>query len=232
MIQISVHSLVFIAKQADALLVVDNCFCTPAIQRPLLMGADLIIHSATKYIDGQGRCLGGAVVGSQELIDPVIGVLRSAGPTMSPFNAWVFLKGLETLSVRMKAHSENAQRLAEWLEQHPKVARVNFCGLKQHPQYELANRQQSMPGGVLSFEVAGDQAAAWSVIDATRMVSITANLGDVKTTITHPATTTHGRLTDEQRQAAGISQALIRVAVGLEHIDDIIRDLGRGLDAL
>ena len=227
-----IKALVFIAKQADALLVVDNCFCTPAIQRPLLMGADLIIHSATKYIDGQGRCLGGAVVGSQELIDPVIGVLRSAGPTMSPFNAWVFLKGLETLSVRMKAHSENAQRLAEWLEQHPKVARVNFCGLKQHPQYELANRQQSMPGGVLSFEVAGDQAAAWSVIDATRMVSITANLGDVKTTITHPATTTHGRLTDEQRQAAGISQALIRVAVGLEHIDDIIRDLGRGLDAL
>lgn len=227
-----IKALVSIAKQADALLVVDNCFCTPAIQRPLLMGADLIIHSATKYIDGQGRCLGGAVVGSQELIDPVIGVLRSAGPTMSPFNAWVFLKGLETLSVRMKAHSENAQRLAEWLEQHPKVARVNFCGLKQHPQYELANRQQSMPGGVLSFEVAGDQAAAWSVIDATRMVSITANLGDVKTTITHPATTTHGRLTDEQRQAAGISQALIRVAVGLEHIDDIIRDLGRGLDAL
>ena len=227
-----IKALVTIAKQANALLVVDNCFCTPAIQRPLLMGADLIIHSATKYIDGQGRCLGGAVVGSQELIDPVIGVLRSAGPTMSPFNAWVFLKGLETLGVRMKAHSDNAQRLAEWLTQHPKVSRVNFCGLPEHPQYQLAQSQQSMPGGVLSFEVAGDQAEAWSVIDATRMVSITANLGDVKTTITHPATTTHGRLTDEQRQAAGISQALIRVAVGLEHIDDIIRDLARGLDAL
>ena len=221
-----------IAKSANALFVVDNCFCTPAIQRPLMLGADLIIHSATKYIDGQGRCLGGAVVGSRELIDPVIGVLRSAGPTMSPFNAWVFLKGLETLGIRMKAHSENALELAQWLEQHPAVKKVNFCGLTSHPQYELASQQQTLPGGVLSFEVYGGQPEAWQVIDATRMVSITANLGDVKTTITHPATTTHGRLSDEQREAAGISQALIRVAVGLEHIDDIKKDLARGLDGI
>ena len=221
-----------IAKEANALFVVDNCFCTPALQKPLLWGADLVVHSATKYIDGQGRCIGGAVVGSSELIEPVIGVLRSAGPTMSPFNAWVFTKGLETLSLRMKAHSENALQLAQWLQQHPKVKTVNYCGLENHPGYALAKKQQSGFGGVLSFEVIGDREEAWKVVDATRMISITANLGDVKTTITHPGTTTHGRLSEDERQKAGISQALLRVAVGLESIDDIQRDLARGLDAL
>ena len=221
-----------IAKAANALFVVDNCFCTPALQRPLQWGADLVVHSATKYIDGQGRCVGGAVVGSAELIEPVIGVLRSAGPTMSPFNAWVFTKGLETLSLRMKAHSENALQLAQWLQQHPNVKTVNYCGLENHPGYVLAKKQQSGFGGVLSFEVIGGRDEAWQVVDATRMISITANLGDVKTTITHPGTTTHGRLSEEERQKAGISQALLRVAVGLENIDDIQRDLARGLDAL
>ena len=221
-----------IAKAANALFLVDNCFCTPALQKPLLWGADLVVHSATKYIDGQGRCIGGAVVGSSELIEPVIGVLRSAGPTMSPFNAWVFTKGLETLSLRMKAHSENALQLAQWLQQHPKVKTVNYCGLENHPGYALAKKQQSGFGGVLSFEVIGGREEAWKVVDATRMISITANLGDVKTTITHPGTTTHGRLSEDERQKAGISQALLRVAVGLENIDDIQRDLARGLDAL
>ena len=221
-----------ISRDAGALFVVDNCFCTPAAQLPLALGADLVVHSATKYIDGQGRCLGGAVVGSQELIEPIIGVLRSAGPTMSPFNAWVFLKGLETLSLRMKAHSENALALAQWLEQHPNVTKVNYCGLPSHPQHELARTQQRLFGGVLSFEVAGGREQAWKVVDATRMISITANLGDTKTTITHPGTTTHGRLTDEQRDQAGISQALVRVSVGLESVDDIIKDLARGLDSL
>jgi len=221
-----------IAKAANALFVVDNCFCTPALQRPLQWGADLVVHSATKYIDGQGRCVGGAVVGSAELIEPVVGVLRSAGPTMSPFNAWVFTKGLETLSLRMKAHSENALQLAQWLQQHPNVKTVNYCGLDNHPGHALAKKQQSGFGGVLSFEVTGGRDEAWQVVDATRMISITANLGDVKTTITHPGTTTHGRLSEEERQKAGISQALLRVAVGLENIDDIQRDLARGLDAL
>jgi O-succinylhomoserine sulfhydrylase len=221
-----------IAQAANALFVVDNCFCTPALQKPLLWGADLVVHSATKYIDGQGRCIGGAVVGSSELIEPVIGVLRSAGPTMSPFNAWVFTKGLETLSLRMKAHSDNALQLAQWLQQHPKVKTVNYCGLENHPGYALAKKQQSGFGGVLSFEVIGGREEAWKVVDATRMISITANLGDVKTTITHPGTTTHGRLSEDERQKAGISQALLRVAVGLENIDDIQRDLARGLDAL
>jgi O-succinylhomoserine sulfhydrylase len=198
----------------------------------LQWGADLVVHSATKYIDGQGRCVGGAVVGSAELIEPVVGVLRSAGPTMSPFNAWVFTKGLETLSLRMKAHSENALQLAQWLQQHPNVKTVNYCGLENHPGHALAKKQQSGFGGVLSFEVTGGRDEAWQVVDATRMISITANLGDVKTTITHPGTTTHGRLSEEERQKAGISQALLRVAVGLENIDDIQRDLARGLDAL
>ncbi len=221
-----------IAKATNALFVVDNCFCTPALQKPLLWGADLVVHSATKYIDGQGRCIGGAVVGSSELIEPVIGVLRSAGPTMSPFNAWVFTKGLETLSLRMKAHSGNAQQLAQWLQQHPKVKTVNYCGLENHSGHALAKKQQSDFGGVLSFEVIGGREEAWKVVDATHMMSITANLGDVKTTITHPGTTTHGRLSEDERQKAGISQALLRVAVGLENIDDIQRDLARGLDAL
>lgn len=220
------------ARDTNTLLVVDNCFCTPALQRPLALGADLVIHSATKYIDGQGRCLGGAVVGRRELLEPVIGVLRSAGPTLSPFNAWVFTKGLETLDIRMQAHSRNAQQLAEWLQQHPNVVKVNYVGLPSHPQYELAQRQQSAAGGVLSFEVRGGREQAWQVVDATRMISITANLGDTKTTITHPATTTHGRLTDEQRDAAGIRQSLLRVAVGLESVADIQRDLARGLDSL
>ncbi len=227
-----IRAIAALSRDAGAMLVVDNCFCTPAAQKPLALGADLVVHAATKYIDGQGRCLGGAVVGSAELIDPVIGVLRSAGPTMSPFNAWVFLKGLETLSLRMKAHSENAQLLAEWLEAHPKVTKVNYCGLPTHPQYELARSQQSLSGGVLSFEVAGGREEAWKVVDATRLISITANLGDTKTTITHPGTTTHGRLTDEQRAEAGISQALVRISVGLEDIEDIKKDLARGLDLL
>ncbi|MFP6846587.1 MAG: O-succinylhomoserine sulfhydrylase [Thalassolituus sp.] len=227
-----IRTLAELAKETNTLLVVDNCFCTPALQKPLALGADLVIHSATKYIDGQGRCIGGAVVGSAELIEPVVGVLRSVGPTMSPFNAWVFLKGLETLGLRMKAHSENALALAQWLEQHPKVTKVNYVGLPTHPQHELAMSQQTLGGGVLSFEVAGGREAAWKVIDATRMISITANLGDTKTTVTHPGTTTHGRLTDEQRDAAGISQALIRIAVGLEDVQDIIADLASGLDAL
>ena len=227
-----IRALAELAKETNTLLVVDNCFCTPALQKPLALGADLVIHSATKYIDGQGRCIGGAVVGSAELIEPVVGVLRSVGPTMSPFNAWVFLKGLETLGLLMKAHSENALALAQWLEQHPKVTKVNYVGLPTHPQHELAMSQQTLGGGVLSFEVAGGREAAWKVIDATRMISITANLGDTKTTVTHPGTTTHGRLTDEQRDAAGISQALIRIAVGLEDVQDIIADLASGLDAL
>lgn len=221
-----------LAHQNDVLLVVDNCFCTPAIQQPLKLGADLVVHSATKYIDGQGRCVGGAVVGSFELIEPVIGVLRSAGPTMSPFNAWVFTKGLETLSLRMKAHTENALALAQWLEQQPNVTKVNYCGLPSHPQYQLAQQQQSMFGGVLSFEVKGGREGAWKVVDATRMISITANLGDAKTTITHPATTTHGRLTDEERERAGISQGLLRIAVGLESVADIQKDIAAGLNAL
>ena len=233
MIEIAdIPAIAQLAHQSECLLVVDNCFCTPAIQRPLALGADLVVHSATKYIDGQGRCVGGAVVGSEELIEPVIGVLRSAGPTMSPFNAWVFTKGLETLALRMKAHTENAQALAQWLETQPKVRQVNYCGLPSHPQHQLAQQQQSMFGGVLSFEVEGGREAAWAVVDATRMISITANLGDAKTTITHPATTTHGRLTDEERARAGISQGLLRVAVGLENIADIQRDLALGLNAL
>lgn len=227
-----IPALADLAHQHDALLVVDNCFCTPAIQRPLALGADLVVHSATKYIDGQGRCMGGAIVGSDELIEGVIGVLRSAGPTMSPFNAWVFTKGLETLSLRMKAHTENATALALWLEQQPNVSKVNYCGLPSHPQFELAKQQQSMAGGVLSFEVVGGRDAAWKVVDATRMISITANLGDAKTTITHPATTTHGRLTEEERERAGISQGLLRVAVGLENIEDIQKDLAGGLNVL
>lgn len=214
-------------------LVVDNCFCTPVLQRPLELGADIVVHSATKYLDGQGRCIGGAVVGDRELVgEEVFGVLRTAGPTMSPFNAWVFLKGLETLELRMHAHSRNAQQLAEWLESHPQIERVYFPGLASHPQHELAKRQQRAPGSIVSFVVRGGQPAAWSLIDATRMLSITANLGDTKTTITHPATTTHGRLTPEQRNEAGIGHGLVRVAVGLENIEDIQADLAHGLDNL
>lgn len=227
---VDITALAEIAHSGDALLVVDNCFCTPALQRPLALGADVVVHSATKYLDGQGRAMGGAVVGDAERVGKeVFGVLRTAGPTMSPFNAWIFLKGLETLSLRMRAHSDNAQQLAEWLESHPQIARVHYPGLISHPQHALAGRQQSGYGGIVSFEVRGGQAAAWRVVDATRLISITANLGDAKSTITHPATTTHGRLSVDQRTAAGISDGLLRVAVGLESIHDIITDLARGL---
>jgi O-succinylhomoserine sulfhydrylase len=222
-----------IAHAQDCLLVVDNCFCTPALQRPLSLGADIVIHSATKYLDGQGRCLGGAVVGPQDLVgEEVYGVMRTAGPTMSPFNAWVFLKGLETLSLRMRAHSESALALARWLEDQAAVEQVHYPGLPSHPQHHLAGAQQSAFGGIVSFELRGGREAAWSVIDTCRMLSITANLGDTKTTITHPATTTHGRLSDAQRAAAGIGESLVRMSVGLEAVEDIQRDLARGLDRL
>lgn len=225
-----IRALADLAHRRQCLLVVDNCFCTPALQRPLELGADIVIHSATKYLDGQGRCIGGAVVGDDERVGKdIYGVLRTTGPTMSPFNAWVFLKGLETLKLRMKAHSESTLHLAQWLEAQPAVKRVNYPGLVSHPQHALAKQQQSAFGGVLSFELIGGQKEAWALIDATRMVSITANLGDAKTTITHPATTTHGRLTPEQRADAGISDGLLRIAVGLEEVDDIIADVKRGM---
>lgn len=210
----------------------DNCFCTPALQQPLKLGADVVIHSATKYIDGQGRSMGGVVAGSRKLMEGVVGFLRTAGPTLSPFNAWIFLKGLETLRVRMQAHCAAAQDVAEWLEQQPGIERVYYAGLASHPQHELAKRQQKGFGAVVSFEVKGDKAAAWRFIDATRMISITTNLGDTKTTIAHPATTSHGRLSPQERENAGIRDNLIRVAVGLEDVDDIKKDLARGLAAL
>ncbi|HYE36480.1 O-succinylhomoserine sulfhydrylase [Methylocaldum sp.] len=223
-----INRLATIAKQNGSLLVVDNCFCTPALQKPLELGADIVIHSATKYLDGQGRCIGGAIVGQQELLDKEIyPFLRTGGPSMSPFNAWVFLKGLETLSIRMRAHSENALNLARWLETRSWVRRVYYPGLPSHPQHELAVRQQFGGGGIVSFEVEGGREGAWKLIDATRMLSITANLGDVKTTITHPATTTHGRLSESERAAAGIGDGLVRIAVGLENIEDIKADLLR-----
>ncbi len=225
-----IAALAELAHARNCLLVVDNCFCTPALQRPLQLGADVVVHSATKYLDGQGRCVGGAVVGSEEIVGgEVYGFLRTAGPTMSPFNAWVFLKGLETLRLRMQAHSASASTLAQWLETQPAVERVYYPGLKSHPQHELAARQMSDFGGIVAFELNGGQEAAWKLIDATRMLSITANLGDTKTTITHPATTTHGRLTPEARADAGIRDGLIRVAVGLEDVGDIQADLARGM---
>lgn len=222
-----------IAHARDCLLVVDNCFCTPALQQPLKWGADIVIHSATKFLDGQGRCMGGAVVGSENLVGKdIFGVVRTCGPTMSPFNAWTFLKGLETLAVRMQAHTANAQQLAEFLEANATVKAVHYPGLKSHPQHALAADQQAGPGAVLSFELAGGKDEAWKFIDATELVSITANLGDTKTTITHPATTTHGRLTPEQRLEAGITDGMIRIAVGLEDINDLQADLQRGFDAI
>ncbi|MAA70357.1 MAG: O-succinylhomoserine sulfhydrylase [Bermanella sp.] len=225
-------ALVELAHDNDILVSVDNCFCTPALQQPLKYGVDVVIHSATKFIDGQGRTLGGAVLGSHELMEEVVGVLRSVGPTMSPFNAWVMLKGLETLKLRMKAHSENAMALALWLKQQPSVLSVHYAGLPEHPQHELAKSQQKDFGGVLAFEVKGGQEAAWSVIDSTRMFSITANLGDAKTTITHPATTTHCRVDPADRKQAGISDGLIRIACGIEDIEDIKRDLSFGLSRI
>ncbi len=227
---VDIRALADVAHRNNSLLVIDNCFCTPALQRPLALGADIVVHSATKYLDGQGRAIGGAVVGDKERVGKdVYGVLRTGGVTMSPFNAWIFLKGLETLALRMKAHCDNALQLAQWLETHPAIERVNYPGLASHPQHALAQQQQSGFGGIVSFVVKGGQAAAWKLIDATQMLSITANLGDTKTTITHPATTTHGRLTPEQKAQAGIADGLVRVSVGLESIRDIQRDLARGL---
>ena len=227
-----IAQLAGLARANDCLLAVDNCFCTPALQRPLALGADIVIHSATKYLDGQGRCIGGAVVGDAERVGKdVFGFLRTAGPSMSPFNAWVFLKGLETLSLRMQAHSAAALEIARWLEQQPGVTRVFHPGLASHPQHALAARQQVDFGGIVSLDLQGGSANAWKFIDAMRIFSITANLGDAKSTITHPATTTHGRLAPEQRQAAGISDGLIRLAVGLENPSDLRLDLERGLAA-
>ena len=225
-----IRAIADIAHAKDCLLVVDNCFCTPVLQQPLKLGADIVIHSATKYIDGQGRCVGGAVVGDAERVgQDVYGFLRTAGPTMSAFNAWTFLKGLETLAVRMQAHCDNTLKLAQWLEVQAGVAKVHYPGLESHPQHMLAKSQQSHWGAVLSFELKGGKDAAWRLIDNTRLLSITANLGDSRTTITHPASTTHGRLTDEARAEAGISDGLVRIAVGLEDVTDIQADLSRGL---
>jgi len=229
---VDLKALSTISKANDCLLVVDNCFCTPALQKPLELGADLVVHSATKYLDGQGRCIGGVVVGPQSIIDDVVIFLRTAGPTMSAFNAWVFLKGLETLRLRMDAHSANAKELAEWLDAQPQIEKVFYAGLKDHPGHQLAAEQQRGFGGVLSFRVKGDKAATWRFIDATKIMSLTANLGDAKTTIVHPATTTHGRLSDEDKVQAGITDNLIRVAVGLEDVKDLKDDLVRGINAL
>ena len=221
-----------IAKKHDILLVVDNCFCTPMLQQPLKQGADIVIHSATKYLDGQGRCVGGVVVGSDKHMEEVFGFIRTGGACLSPFNAWVFLKGLETLKLRMDAHCVNAMEMATWLEGQDGIERVFYSGLPSHPQHELAKKQQSGFGGVLSFEVKGGQDAAWRFIDATEMVSITGNLGDVKTTITHPSTTTHGRMTPEDRAAAGIHDNLVRLSVGIEDINDLKADMQKGLQAI
>ncbi|MBK7541089.1 MAG: O-succinylhomoserine sulfhydrylase [Candidatus Competibacteraceae bacterium] len=228
-----IRALAELAHARDILLVVDNCFCTPALQLPFTLGADLVIHSGTKYLDGQGRCVGGAVVGDQQRVGTdIFGFLRTAGPTLSPFNAWVFLKGLETLKLRMHAHSEAALQLATWLETQPAVERVYYPGLPSHPQHALAKRQQSGFGGIVSFDLRGGKAAAWALIDATRLISITANLGDAKSTITHPATTTHGRLTPQERAAAGIGDGLVRISAGLEDVADLQADLERGLRLL
>lgn len=224
-----IAAIAAVSKRHGILLAVDNCFCTPILQRPLELGADIIIHSATKYLDGQGRVLGGAVLGSKKIMEPVYQFLRTAGPTMSAFNAWIFLKGMETLKIRMDAHSAHALAVATWLEAQPNVTRVYYPGLPSHPQHALAMRQQQTGGGIVSFEVKGGREAAWRVIDNTRLVSITANLGDTKTTLTHPATTTHARITPEARTAAGITEGLLRIAVGLEAVSDIQNDLARGL---
>lgn len=225
-----IQALADIAHERDCLLVVDNVFCTPALQKPLNLGADIVVHSATKYLDGHGRCVGGAVIASDDLIEQSIyPYLRTGGAAMSPFNAWVFLSGLETLAIRMQAHCASALQLAQWLEQQPAVSKVHYPGLQSHAQHQLAMRQQKAFGGVVSFDLTGGREQAWKLIDATRMLSITANLGDVKSTITHPATTTHGRLTPEARKAAGIGDGLVRISVGLEGIEDIKNDLLPGL---
>jgi O-succinylhomoserine sulfhydrylase len=228
-----IAALAAVAKKAGAWLAVDNCFCSPALQRPLDLGADLVIHSATKYLEGQGRVLGGAVLGKRDLVMErgIFGFLRTAGPSLSPFNAWVILKGMETLKIRMETHSANALQIARWLEVQPNVARVHYPGLPSHPQYELSKRQQKTGGGIVSFELKNGREAAWRVVDSVRLISITANLGDTKSTLTHPATTTHGRISQENRDAAGITEGLLRIAVGLEAVKDIQADLARGLNA-
>lgn len=228
-----IRALADIAHERDVLLVVDNCFCTPALQKPFELGADLVVHSATKFLDGQGRCIGGAVVGDEQIVGKdVFGFIRTAGPSMSPFNAWVFLKGLETLEIRMRAQSAAALDIAQWLERQPKVRKVHYSGLSSHPQHALARRQQSAFGSIIAFEVDNARAGAWAFIDATRLVSITANLGDVKTTITHPSTTTHSRITAEERERAGINEGLLRLSIGLEAVEDLKDDLSKGLAAV
>jgi len=228
---LDIAALAAVAHAGGVLLVVDNCFCSPALQQPLKLGADLVIHSATKYLDGQGRVLGGAVCGPKALTDEVFKFLRTAGPAISPFNAWVILKGMETLSLRMKQQSANALELAQWLEQQPQVARVYYPGLSSHPQHALAMKQQASGGAIVSFEVKGEREAAWRVVDNCHLLSITANLGDTKTTITHPASTTHGRISPEARAASGIKESLLRIAVGLENPRDLEADIARGLKA-
>jgi O-succinylhomoserine sulfhydrylase len=229
---VDITALSAVAQAKGAMLVVDNCFSTPALQQPLALGADIVVHSATKFIDGQGRCMGGAVCGRSKEMNEVLGYLRTAGSTLSPFNAWIFLKGLETLNLRMRAHCASAQVLAQWLEAQDGIEKVHYSGLPSHPQHELAKRQTKGFGAVVSFEVKGGKEGAWRFIDATRLISITANLGDSKTTITHPATTSHGRLSPAEREAAGIRDSLIRVAVGLEDVGDLQADLARGMAAL
>jgi O-succinylhomoserine sulfhydrylase len=228
-----IKQLADLAHAHNALLIVDNVYCTPALQKPLALGADLVVHSATKYLDGQGRCIGGAIVGNDALIEEKLyPILRTAGPTMSPFNAWVFHKGLETLALRIEKHCQNALEIAEWLEQQPSVDKVYYTGLPSHPQHELAKQQQTGFGGIVSFEVRGGKEGAWNVIDSTEMISITANLGDLKSMITHPSTTTHGRLTEEERSKAGITDSLVRLGVGLENANDIKNDLAIGLASI
>lgn len=228
-----IRAIADVAHERGVLLAVDNVFCTPALQKPFELGADLVIHSATKYLDGQGRCVGGAIVGNAELVGrDVFGFMRSAGPCMSPFNAWVFLKGLETLELRMRAHSAAALELARWLERQPAIRKVYYSGLESHPQHALAQRQQSGHGGIIAFEVERDRQGAWAFIDATQLMSITANLGDMKTTITHPSSTTHSRITPAERERAGITEGLLRISVGLEHLDDLRADLQRGIAAV
>ena len=228
-----ISAIAELAHKNQAILVVDNTFCTPVLQQPLKLGADVVVHSSTKYIDGQGRTMGGAVVGSKQLVgEGVFGFLRSAGPSLSPFNAWVQLKGLETLTIRMQAHSQYALEIASWLEVQPSVERVFYPDLPSHPQHALAQSQQVAAAGILAFQVKGGRDAAWTVIDSTKLFSITANLGDTKSTITHPATTTHGRLTNEQREEMGVSETLLRLSIGLEDVDDLKKDLQRGLDRL
>jgi len=226
---VDISALSKIAKNNNALLAVDNAILSPALQKPLNLGADIVIHSATKYIDGQGRCLAGAVVSTEDIIEQVHGFIRTTGPSLSAFNAWIVLKGLDTLSLRMKAHSDNALKLAKWLELQDKVETVHYLGLESHPHHNIAKAQQSGFGGIVSFEVKGGKDTAFKVINATEILSITANLGDTKTTITHPGTTTHGRLSDEEKQKAKISDGLIRISVGLENVDDVIDDIAKGL---